>query len=137
MRNSKYAESSGKMDAILHVCKFTRSQNLQLYFHPRAKMCDFLQKIKSRTWFSTEKSDVFVQKNQNVNLTFTESLHYHLTTKIRAERKNYQENQKERKDCFIEPQLVWCATLYHFWRIFLVSFDPGALSPKWATNWNK
>ena len=56
MRNSKYAESSGKMDAILHVCKFTRSQNLQLYFHPRAKMCDFLQKIKSLTCFSTEKS---------------------------------------------------------------------------------
>ena len=80
---------------------------------------------------------LFVQKNRNVNLTFTESLNYHLTTKIRAERKNCEENQKERKDCFIEPQLVWCATLYHFWRIFLVSFDPGALSPKWATNWNK
>ena len=58
MRNSKYAESSGKMDAILHVCKFTRSQNLQLYFHPRAKMCDFLQKMKNLTCFSTEKSYV-------------------------------------------------------------------------------
>ena len=58
MRNSKYAESSGKMDAILHVCKFTRSQNFQLYFHPGAEMCDFLQKIKSVTCFSTEKSYV-------------------------------------------------------------------------------
>ena len=40
MRNSKYAESSGKMDAILHVCKFTRSQNFQLYFHPRANIAE-------------------------------------------------------------------------------------------------
>ena len=108
MRNSKYAESSGKMDAILHVCKFTRSQHLQLYFHPRAKMCDFLQKIKSVTCLlqRSHMLQLFVQKNQNVNLTFTESLNYHLTTKIRAERKNCEENKKERKDCFIEPQLV-------------------------------